>query len=341
MLKKYSVALLFTSLSIFQINAQQLTPQDYINLYKYDAVEDMLRTGVPASITLSQGLLESESGNSDLARVANNHFGIKCHKEWSGDNFHKDDDEKHECFRKYNSVLESFDDHSNFLKTRDRYSFLFSLDITDYKGWARGLKKAGYATNPQYANKLIDLIERYNLSELDQLKSSVGLTPSSQIKNTPVAIKENIKPPVIASEKTEIKNLEKPNPVNDTQRTTATIKVKQPFYYADKNNVKYVISIKGDTWMSIADKNEMMLWQVLKYNDAERDDFLPEGTVVYIKPKRANASETFHVVKDGETMRDISQLYAVKLFQLYKKNQMEPGTPLTPGMRIILNDSGN
>lgn len=342
MQKKYSAALIFIFLHILQLQAQQLTPQDYINLYKYDAVEDMLKTGVPASITLSQGLLESESGNSDLARVANNHFGIKCHKEWSGDTFHKDDDEKHECFRKYNTVLESFDDHSNFLKTRERYNFLFSLEITDYKGWARGLKKAGYATNPQYAHKLIDLIERYNLSELDKLKSSAGLIPSNQIKNIVAANKENPTPVVQAnSVSNEIKNTEKPNPVNDTQRTTATIKVKQPFYYAEKNNVKYVIAKKGDTWMSIADKNEMMLWQVLKYNDADRDDFLPEGTIVYIKPKRVNASESFHVVKDGETMRDISQLYAVKLFQLYKKNQMEPGTPLTPGMRIILNDSGN
>lgn len=341
MRKKNSIALLLICLSAFQIKAQQLTPQDYINLYKYDAVEDMLRTGVPASITLAQGVLESESGNSDLARIANNHFGIKCHKEWSGDTFHKDDDEKHECFRKYNTVLESFDDHSNFLKTRPRYTTLFTLEITDYKGWAKGLKKAGYATNPHYAHKLIDLIERYNLNELDQLKSSAGLTPSLQIKNSTIASSESVKSSVGVPEKAEVKNLEKPNPVNDTQRTTSTIKIKQPHYFAEKNNVKYVIAKKGDTWMSIADKNEMMLWQVLKYNDAGRDDFLPEGTIVYIKPKRANATEAFHVVKDGETMRDISQLYAVKLFQLYKKNQMEPGTPLTPGMRIILSDSGN
>lgn len=340
--KKISLILFALLWVVMQVNAQQLTPQDYINLYKYDAVEDMLKTGVPASITLSQGLLESESGNSDLARVANNHFGIKCHKEWSGDTFHKDDDEKHECFRKYKTVLESFDDHSNFLKTRPRYSSLFTLEVTDYKGWARGLKKAGYATNPQYAHKLIDLIERYNLNELDQLKSSAGLIPSTQIKNPTIASRDNnITTATVITEKAEIKTSEKPNPVNDTQRTTATIKVKQATYYAEKNNVKFVISKKGETWMSIADKNEMMLWQVLKYNDAERDDFLPEGTIVYIKPKRINATESFHVVKDGETMRDISQLYAVKLFQLYKKNQIEPGTPLTPGMRIVLNDSGN
>lgn len=339
---RIKVALFFLSFAPYIVaNSQPFTPQDYINLYKYDAVDDMLRMGVPASITLAQGILESESGNSDLARIANNHFGIKCHKEWSSETFHKDDDEKNECFRKYKTALESFDDHSNFLKTRARYASLFKLDITDYKGWARGLKKAGYATNPHYAHKLIELIERYNLNELDHLKSTAGLTPSTQIKNNSTTVAEtNAVLPNVAVN-TEIKKLEKPNPVNDTQRNTATVKVNTATYYAEKNNVKYVIAKKGDTWMSIADQNEMMLWQVLKYNDVERDDFLPEGTIVFIKPKRANATEAFHVVKDGETMRDISQLYAVKLFQLYKKNQIEPGTPLKPGMRIVLNDIGN
>lgn len=143
---------------------------DYISVYKAKAVNEMLIHGIPASITLAQGMLESANGNSDLAVNANNHFGIKCHKEWCGPTFTKDDDEKNECFRKYENVNESYNDHSMFLKTRSRYAFLFQLSKTDYAAWARGLKSAGYATHPGYAEKLIDLIERNRLFELDTIK---------------------------------------------------------------------------------------------------------------------------------------------------------------------------
>ena len=149
---------------------RKMTRPEYIELYKDDAVRDMQKTGVPASITMSQALLESNDGNSPLAREANNHFGIKC-SDWNGPSYIQDDDTKDECFRKYGSVLESYDDHSNFLKTRPRYASLFSLEITDYKGWANGLKKAGYATDPTYANRLIKIIEENQLFLLDQGQS--------------------------------------------------------------------------------------------------------------------------------------------------------------------------
>jgi len=139
----------------------------YIDEFKAVAIEEMNAYGIPASITLAQGILESGSGNSDLAKYANNHFGIKCTLEWKGKNYFKDDDQKNDCFRVYKDARESFKDHSEFLK-RKRYSFLFQLDKNDYKSWAQGLKTAGYATNPRYPDMLINMIEKYQLFKYDQ-----------------------------------------------------------------------------------------------------------------------------------------------------------------------------
>ena len=163
-----SVVFSLLAVAVFaQPGSKKITQSEYIEMYKDDAIREMHRSGVPASITLAQGILESGNGNSALARYANNHFGIKCHSDWKGETFIQDDDEKDECFRKYNHVLESYEDHSDFLKKK-RYAFLFDLKITDYKGWANGLKKAGYATNPKYPKLLIDIIELNNLSQYDK-----------------------------------------------------------------------------------------------------------------------------------------------------------------------------
>src|SRR5690554_5416321 len=160
---------LFISSSTIAQSAKRISRAEYISMYKDDAIREMHRSGVPASITLAQGILESGDGNSALARKANNHFGIKCHGDWKGKTYYQDDDEKDECFRKYKSVLESFRDHSEFLK-KPRYAFLFELKPTDYKGWAKGLKKAGYATNPRYPQLLIKIIEENNLHQYDLVK---------------------------------------------------------------------------------------------------------------------------------------------------------------------------
>lgn len=144
----------------------KFTAEDYIRMYEKLAIRQMKKHGIPASITLAQGILESANGNSDLARNANNHFGIKCTTDWGGKSYYKDDDEPNSCFRKYPNVESSYEDHSDFLK-RKRYAALFSLKRTDYKGWAHGLKKAGYATNPKYPELLINLIERYSLYKYD------------------------------------------------------------------------------------------------------------------------------------------------------------------------------
>ncbi|KXK46543.1 MAG: glucosaminidase domain-containing protein [Bacteroidetes bacterium] len=303
--------------------AQRMTTEEYIAKYREDAIKDMVKTGVPACITLAQGILESESGNSKLAQEANNHFGIKCHKEWEGKTFHQDDDARDECFRKYSTVLESYDDHSDFLKTRSRYAFLFELDVTDYKGWAHGLKKAGYATNPNYAHKLIDLIERYNLEA---------------INNEAIARMNGAPANAAATLVRQVSVKDKNVSAKSDRNVTTVINITPPTYYAEQNNVKYVVSKKGDTWVSIAKENDMMVWQVLKYNDALRDDELREGTIVYIKPKRHSAQQKFHVVMPGESMRDISQMYAIKLSSLYKKNQIEPGTVVQPGTKLKLSN---
>jgi LysM repeat protein len=306
-------SLLFAQSIFAQPDKYRMTQQDYIEKYKNDAINDMQKTGVPASITLAQGLFESESGNSDLAREANNHFGIKCHNEWTGETFHKDDDEKNECFRKYNSVLESYDDHSNFLRTRDRYAFLFDLEITDYKGWAKGLKKAGYATNPEYAHKLIKIVEDYQLNELDKSVKSLSITASSK-KEVPVPLKTSN---------------EVPKKSDNSEESARNYKISE-------NNVPYVLAKEGDSYFSIANENKIMLWQVLKYNEVEKTDVPKEGEVVYIMPKRSSASQEYHIVKEGENLHYISQLYAVKMKKLVKRNHLSADAKLNEGQKILL-----
>jgi hypothetical protein len=173
--------ILFLCLAVsLAAHAQKEKTEAYIATYKELAIAEMMRTGVPAAITLAQGILESQWGESDLVKSSNNHFGIKCKPEWTGDRVYHDDDAKGECFRVYPTADQSYMDHSDFLKTRPHYAFLFKLDPTDYEGWAKGLKKAGYATNPAYPQKLMKLIndyslQQYSLDALARLKN--GETP--------------------------------------------------------------------------------------------------------------------------------------------------------------------
>ena len=306
-----SLFLSLGTITIAQPDKYRFTQKDYIEKYSGDAVKEMQRSGVPASITLAQGILESESGNSDLARIANNHFGIKCHAEWTGESFHKDDDSKNECFRKYNSVLESYDDHSKFLRTRSRYAFLFDLEITDYKGWAKGLKKAGYATNPEYASKLIKLIEDYNLHYFDKEAKERPATGANAGKATPAK-----------------------NTTHVSRRKQVTPAFQN--YQVSKNNVPYLIAKAGDSYFSLANENNLMLWQILKYNDADKNDSPAEGEVIYIMPKQNKAAEEFHIVKQNEDIHFISQLYAVKLKKLLKRNHLSHDSTLQPGQKILL-----
>lgn len=294
----------------------RMSAEMYIEMFREAAVADMLKTGVPASITLAQGMYESDYGNSRLATEANNHFGIKCHKEWNGPTFHKDDDAPNECFRKYEDVLHSYDDHSYFLRSRERYHFLFNLDVTDYKGWSHGLKKAGYATNPQYASKLIDLIEKYKLYEYDQ-----------QGEKRPVA-GEKAKEPAKTGSRTTRPAKTKSQPVADKTMLSEPSNT--------VNGVPFVVARKGDTWTALASEQKVEVWQLLEYNDLEKSDGVDEGMLVFIRPKKNHADTFFHLAEEGETMHAISQKYGVRLKRIYKMNEMEFGTQPKAGQKIYL-----
>lgn len=302
MLKNWYIllALIFSSAVMAQPNKHELKKmsiEEYINTYAPVAVEEMIRSGVPASITISQGILESNYGNSELATKANNHFGIKCHSGWTGKGFYLDDDAKNECFRVYKNSRESFHDHSEFLRTRQRYAFLFELDIKDYKSWAKGLQRAGYATNPQYANLLIRIIEERGLSDYDKHKTN-------HIMN-------------------EVENVD--DLVN-----------KMPAKIYVFNNVKTVIVHPNQTLQDIAKVYQMNVRQLTKYNNLEADAELRTGSKIYLQPKRKKGFEKFHEVKEGETMWFISQKQAIKLKTLYKKNGMVEGEEPAAGERLCL-----
>lgn len=280
---------------------RKYTPADYVEKYKEDAIREMLMFKVPASITLAQGMLESDNGNSALAVYANNHFGIKCHTDWTGETFTQNDDDTNECFRKYASVYDSYADHSQFLKTRQRYAALFELKTTDYKGWARGLKSAGYATDPRYADRLIEIIERYKLYDYD--KQDGFPVATATIETNP--------------------------------QTTVSSTVSRREVYLN-NNVKYVIVKPGDSFMKIAQELELGVWQLYKYNELKKGAKLTPGQMLYIQPKRSKGDEATHTVKPGDTMYSISQQYGVKVKALYKLNNLPPGSQPKAGDVILL-----
>jgi LysM repeat protein len=292
---KFALSLVFIVSFHFSGFATLMLAEQYIQAYKDGAIAEMHKFGIPASITLAQGMLESANGNSDLAVSANNHFGIKCHNDWTGPTFIKDDDKKNECFRKYASVYDSFDDHSLFLTTHSRYAFLFELKTTDYKGWAHGLKQAGYATNPKYPDLLINLIERYELYKYD----------TDKLDKTVVA--------------------QKPKPV-PTEKKVAVAKGSKKAHVIHQMGIKkYIIIQKGDTFYSIAKETDKDVWQLYKYNNLTEKDALKPGENLFLQPKRNRASVPYHTVKEGETMQSISQYYGIKLKALHDKNNMTVG----------------
>jgi len=291
--------------------AQRITPDEYINKYKDLAISEMKRSGIPASIKLAQGMLESGNGNSRLATVANNHFGIKCHG-WTGKEIFHDDDEKGECFRHYEQARESWLDHTEFLTSRSRYAFLFDYGSTDYKSWAHGLSKAGYATDPKYPQLLISLIERHNLYQFD----------------TGVQVAK--KPP----QRTQLPAARRSAPARSTASGEDFASFNIDRYPVRVNNrTNYVNAREGDTHASLTKHLDMMPWQLPKYNEIKTSEPLYESQVVYLQPKRRRAEQgkETHRVADGETMHQISQQYAVKVARLYTLNRMEQGAQLQGG----------
>ena len=301
---------------LLSIGAAKNPKLDYIDKYSDIAIKEMKRTGVPASITLAQGILESNAGQSVLATKGNNHFGIKCHNDWKGKTMKMDDNAPKECFRVYPNAEASFRDHSDFLRSRDRYKSLFELKQTDYKGWARGLKKAGYATDPGYADKLITLIEDYELYRFDK------------------GVKVSVKPP-LEIEEPKVVQLE-PRPGMKYQESV-TFSTARKVY--SQNGVPFVYSEAGETYASIAASNGLFLKELLKFNDHEQELALEPGTMVYLARKKAQGPvgvNKYVVEKDGETLRDIAQRFGIRYAALQKLNIVIYGKTLEEGDTVIL-----
>ena len=290
--------------------------EQYLQQYKDIAIKEMNRARIPASITLAQGMLESNNGNSRLAREANNHFGIKCHR-WTGKKIYHDDDKRNECFRKYNSPVESYVDHSEFLRSSQRYAFLFELKPTDYKSWAKGLKKAGYATDPSYAHRLITIIEANKLYLFDNGQSPVITAQYDQPNETATS-------PITESTR-----------LADIDNFTISLNNRKVMI---RNRIEYILVKEGDTFHGLTQELDLMPWELPKYNELPQDATLQPGQILYIQPKRnkADVGMEYHTVKDGETLYSVSQLYGIKLSSLYKMNQIEERVAPEPGQKLWL-----
>lgn len=277
------------------------TYQTYINQYKDLAIEQMLRYRIPASITLAQGLFESAAGRSDLVRQGNNHFGIKCH-DWTGPTQYHDDDARGECFRVYRDARDSYEDHSKFLARQPRYARLFELGQRDYKGWARGLKQCGYATNPQYANKLIQIIELYKLFDYDKAKRFDRFMAEH----------------------------------SGTEQAVNAQGLLHPIHKFNDNY--YLITREGDTFKALGKEIEISWRKLAKYNERDKNDVLHRGEVIYLKKKRKKAPKQYknrpHIVRNGESMYTISQKYGIRLKYLYKMNNFDVDHQIKIGDRI-------
>jgi LysM repeat protein len=302
------------------------TRAQYIDMWKEEAIYQMASHGVPASITLAQGILESRDGNSRLAKEGNNHFGIKCHSDWEGKRIYEDDETRNECFRQYKNARESFDDHSLFLK-KPRYASLFELKPDDYKGWAKGLRECGYATNPDYAKLLIRIIEENNLTQYDE-------TGMSYAKSNTVPARNETTPEssVLSINRTSRKSR---TAVDKEVRSEITISNNHEVKVSD-NNIKYVVVKEGETKESIAKDIDLNVWILNKFNDFSADTQLQPGDIVYLQPKRNKANVADYTVQSGDTWFSISQKFGMKLKQLRKINAASGTGDPTPGASLKL-----
>jgi LysM repeat protein len=292
----------------------QFTPEDYISMYKDAAIVEMKRSGVPASITLAQGILETESGNSELVLKSNNHFGIKCKKDWTGESVTHTDDAPNECFRKYPSALESYKDHSDYLKTAPRYASLFELEKTDYKGWAFGLKRAGYATNPRYPQILISNIEKYNLIQYD----TATVYDSTAVVGSPLT--DSARAAIVKA---------RPIPINSNLRKA--IDEKRKF-----NGLKAVFVSKGTSLLAIASAAEIDLPKLMEFNDLQSEGLLPTDQIVYLEKKNKQAKLKEYTTEFDEPLYDISQSLGVQVKQLQTLNNLAAGSIVKKGTTIKL-----
>ena len=331
------IACIFSSIVAFSQNLDKGT-LDYIEKFKDLAMEEMYYNKIPASITLAQGILESGHGTGELAVKGNNHFCIKCHKDWTGKTMRHDDDAPQECFRVYDNAEESYRDHSTFLKNGDRYAFLFDLKITDYKGWARGLKKAGYATAKFYAESLITLIEDYNLQQYDQMVVDGKYKPGKKdkAKETKPAKEQSTKKN--KNKKTKIDNVTVTKPIPVLAECKVVEMTDNHYFIRENFGVKFVTTKDGDNLENLAKELKISQRQLRKYNNLGNKTTFTEGEILYIGPKRRRAASgyNYHIIQKGETLSQVSRLYAVKLERLYKMNDLDESSILSIGQAIRL-----
>ncbi len=328
------ILFLLVAASLF-VGAVKNPRQAYVDQYYPLAVLEMQRSGVPASITLAQALLESGAGLSPLATVANNHFGMKCHADWQGEKFYKDDDREHECFRAFASAADSYRAHSDFLRGRERYNALFELEPTDYKGWAHGLRRAGYATDPGYATKLINLIEDFQLYRYDTMTEDD--LPSGQEPGKDV--EQPVRPQSAPEESVPVQRASEPVVVLQPEdyRESVTLSLSRPVY--TMNGVRYVRVVEGESWSSLAAEYRLSVKQLLRYNDLDYPISLVPGMMVYLerkKPQGAPDYSLYEVDRDGLTLWDISQMFGIQLKKLTHYNGFRAGAPLETGDTVIL-----
>ena len=375
-MRRFASLFIIAAAVLLLVSAADTPQQQYIDRWAATAVREMYRSGVPASITLAQGILESRSGLSALAAEGNNHFGIKCHKDWKGKTMRIDDDRRSECFRVYPSAEDSFRDHSDFLRYWDRYTFLFDFDTKDYESWAYGLKKAGYATDPAYPQKLIQLIEEYDLSRFDSMTQAEAGRASS--RSGASAGKAEKPAPPAASGKSSSGKADKvskaeeraaaraarraarrerlaaeevipdeipeaPNALEEAVLITPAaaeefhFSLTRPVY--TRNGVPFVYSVEGESYSSIASSYNLFPKEILKINDLSTEQRLLPGTVVYIQAKKKQAEkglDKYIVEEDGENLRDICQRFAVRMSSVNKLNGFTAGHLLREGDTIIL-----
>lgn len=338
--------LLISLLVLSKFSAQTWATEDqYIQKFAQYAVEEMEKYKIPASITLAQGLLETGGGQSRLAQEGKNHFGIKCKEDWSGKTMKHTDDAPNECFRVYEDPRQSYEDHSIFLSTRKYYTGLFNLDMKDYKAWAYGLKKAGYATNPRYASILIGKIERYKLYEFDNISSKevsyavlkmypdlkddrsfmARLEPSKTVKRDPVTVNVPYKQTSFAQQEKRVERI----------KTKAEILNSILIKSHPNDGLKYIIIPEDTNVQFIANKFKVSESRLTKWNEFE-SDVLKKNDIVFLESKNSDGNTATYKVTPGEDMHDIAQKFGIKLNKLYAKNRMDEGQQPSPGQLMYL-----
>ena len=292
--------------------ARRQTREEYIERYKHIAIDQMERYGIPASITMAQGILESDCGNSTLSLSSNNHFGIKCKSNWTGERVYHDDDAKGECFRAYPSVEASYEDHAEFLDRQPRYDSLFCYAATDYRSWARGLKAAGYATAPDYALRLVRIIENNRLYLFDR-EGGERLYAAAAEGESGFAAQSSVGEPALATGGV------------DPDDYRVTINAHNGYNVYRTNGVCYVLAKERDSFENIGRQFRLSPRNLRKFNDVDADAQPLTGEVIYIGRKKNGweGNARLHTAVEGETLYSVAQSYAIRIKSLRKINRLK------------------